>query len=92
MGQEEPESRNVQVTSPRVDALISKVYGMSRSDCLELFRTGRVFVDGRLCENNARNLKGGEKINARGYGKFCLTGEVKETRKGKLSVEVLVYR
>ena len=90
--QEEPEVRNVQVASMRVDAVIAKVYNKSRNECLELFRTGKVFVDGRLCENNARILKGGEVINARGFGKFQLTGEVKETRKGKLSVTVAVFR
>ena len=70
----------------------SKVYNKSRSDCLELFRAGRVFVDGRLCESNSRLLKGGETVNARGFGKFVYTGQAGETRKGKLNVEVAVFR
>lgn len=89
---EEPQICSVQVSSLRVDAVIAKLYNKSRSDCLELFRTGRVFVDGRLCENNSRLLKAGETVNARGYGKFVLTGEARETRKGKLCVEAAVYR
>lgn len=89
---EEPETRTVQVASLRVDGLIAKVYNQSRSDCLELFRTGKVFVNGRLCENNARTLKPGETVNARGYGKFSLIGELGETRKGKICVSVEVYR
>ena len=89
---EEPAHQNVQVSSLRVDALLAKVYNKSRSDCLELFRTGKVFVDGRLCENNSRLLKGGETVNARGYGKFIFTGESRETRKGKLNVEVAIFR
>ena len=51
--QEEPVTETVQVASMRVDALIAKVYGKSRGDCLELFRAGKVFVNGRLCEGNA---------------------------------------
>ncbi len=90
--QEEPEKCTIQVASARVDAVIAKVYNKSRSDCLELFRTGKVFVDGRLCENNSRSLKPGEVVNARGYGKFIMSGEVRETRKGKLAVEIAVYR
>lgn len=90
--EEEPEMRSVQVSSMRIDAVIAKVYNKSRSDCLELFRAGKVFVNGRLCENNSRLLKAGETVNARGYGKFTATGELRETRKGKLSVEVAVYR
>ena len=90
--QEEPETKTIQVSSVRVDAVIAKVYNKSRGDCLELFRTGKVFINGRLCENNSRLLKAGETVNARGYGKFIYVGEPRETRKGKLSVEVEVYK
>lgn len=88
----EPEAVSVQVQSLRVDAVLAKVYNMSREKSLELFRTGKVYVNGRLCENNSRILKAGETVNARGFGKFTLKGEPRETRKGKLSVEAAVYR
>lgn len=90
--QEEPEILCIQVQSLRVDAVLSKVYNMSREKSLELFRAGKVYVNGRLCENNSRMLKAGETVNARGFGKFTLRGEARETRKGKLSVEAAVYR
>lgn len=89
---EEPATVNIQVQALRVDAVLAKVYGMSRERSLELFRAGKVYVDGRLCENNSRILKAGEAVNARGFGKFILKGEARETRKGKLSVEAAVYR
>lgn len=90
--QEEPVSVNIQVQALRADAVIARVYGMSRERSLELFRAGKIYVDGRLCENNSRILKAGETVNARGFGKFVLKGEARETRKGKLSVEAAVYR
>jgi len=90
--QEEPERKVIQVSSVRVDAVIAKTYNKSRGDCLELFRTGKVFINGRLCENNSRTLKSGEIINVRGFGKFIYGGEPRETRKGKLCVEVAVYQ
>lgn len=90
--QEEPEYVTIQVQSLRVDAVLAKVYNMSRERSLELFRAGRVYVNGRLCENNSRLLKVGEAVNARGFGKFKLTGEPRETRKGKLAVDAAVYR
>ncbi len=71
--------------------MIAKVCNQSREKCLELFRTGKVFIDGRLCENNSRLLKAGETVNVRGCGKFRLEGEPRETRKGKLSLEAAVY-
>lgn len=89
---EEPEVMNVQVQSLRADALLAKTYNMSREKSLELFRAGKVYVNGRLCENNSRLIKVGETVNARGYGKFTLRGEPRETRKGKLAAEVAVYR
>ena len=89
---EEPVPVNIQVQALRADAVLAKVYGMSRERSLELFRAGRVYVDGRLCENNSRLLKPGETVSARGFGRFVLTGEARETRKGKLSVEAAVYR
>lgn len=92
MPKEEPQIHTIQVASLRVDGVISKVYNKSRSDCLELFRAGKVFVNGRLCENNSKILKSGEVVNARGYGKFVVSGEIRETRKGKLSLEVAIYR
>lgn len=89
---EEPEKKVIQVSSVRVDAVIAKTYNKSRGDCLDLFRTGKVFINGRLCENNSRLLKSGEIINVRGFGKFIYAGEPRETRKGKLGVEVAVFR
>ena len=90
--QEEPEKKVLQVASGRIDAVIAKVYNKSRGDCIELFRAGKVYVNGRLCENNARNLKEDEVINVRGFGKFCFLGERGQTKKGKQNVEVAVYR
>lgn len=87
-----PELLQIQVASPRLDGCIAKVYHKSRTEVLDLFRTGKVFVEGRLCENNSRVLKAGETVNVRGFGKFMLQGELRETRKGKLSIQAAVYR
>lgn len=90
--EEEPEPRSIQVSSLRIDGVIAKVYNKSRSECLDLFRAGKVFLNGRLCENNSALLKVNDVVNARGYGKFIMGGDVRETRKGKLGVTVAVYR
>jgi len=89
---QEPVMEQLQLPSLRIDACIAKVYHLSRTDVIEEFRSGKVFVNGRLCENNSRNLKEGEVVNLRGYGKFIFVGDAHETRKGKLSVTVGVYR
>lgn len=90
--EEEPEPKLLQVASLRLDAVLAKVYNISRGDCLQMFQAGKVFVNGRLCENNSKQLKDGEVVNLRGYGKFIFVGGKSETRKGKLNVEVRIYR
>lgn len=92
MPRDVPETVCIQVQSLRIDAVLSRVYHISREKSMDLFREGRVYVNGRLCENNSRQLKAGETVNARGFGKFSLTGEPGKTKKGRLVVEAAVYR
>ncbi len=89
---EEPQKITIQVSGLRVDAVVAKTYNMSREKSLLLFRAGKVYVNGRLCENNSRLLKAGDTVNARGFGKFTVVGEPRETRKGKLALEIAIYR
>ncbi len=90
--EEEPEELVVLAAGERMDGVISKVYNMSRSDSLSMFREKRVYVNGRLCENNSRLLKSGETVNVRGYGKFIYDGVNYETKKGKLSIKIRIFR
>ncbi len=89
---EKPERICIQVQSLRADAVLARAYGLSREKSLELFRNGKVFVNGRLCENNSRLIKRGEVLNARGFGRLRVEGEARETRKGRLAVELALYR
>lgn len=90
--EEEPDTKVLQVASLRTDVVIAKVYNLSRESSLDLFRAGKVFVNGRMCENNAKTLKAGDVVNARGYGKFVFMEEKGETKKGKINAKVVVYQ
>ena len=85
------ERKSCLVSSERADSVIAKLYNMSRSQGVELFRAKKVFINGRLNENNSGMLKSGDRVSVRGYGKFIYQGTAYETKKGKLSVEVDVY-
>ena len=89
---EEPEKVEVLLPSLRLDACLAKVYNKSRGDVIEYFRGRKVYVNGRLCENNAKQLKDGDVVNLRGFGKFVFNGDVWETKKGKLRASILIYR
>lgn len=86
-----PRRVNVQAASLRLDGIVARVYHLSREKSLELFRAGKIYVDGRNCFNNDRFLKAGETVSVRGFGKFQFAGEIRETKKGRLVIELAVY-
>ncbi len=87
----EPKEAVIQASSLRTDAVIAKVYGFSRNESLECFRTGRVFVNGRLCESNSKLLKEEDCITVRGNGKFVIKSQIGISKKGKLNIKVSIY-
>lgn len=89
---EEPEHMEVLLPSLRLDVCLAKVYNKSRGDILDYFRAKKVYVNGRLCENNSKLLKEKDVVNLRGFGKFVFTGTYYETKKGKLRVEIDIFR
>ncbi len=81
----------IQVASPRADAVIAKVYNLSRKDTLPLFAEKKVSINGHLVENNDKSLTAGDTVSVRGYGKFNLASEGGLSRKGKLNLELEVF-
>lgn len=89
----QPELKPVEtvVSSERIDAIIAKVYGMSRSQGIEYFRQKKIFVNGRVMENNSYVLKEKDIVSVRGFGKFIFDGLMRETKKGRMRVRMRVY-
>ena len=83
--------REENVASLRCDVILAAVWKLSRSWSLELFRQKKVFINGRLTENNSYALKEGDVLSARGFGKFIFRGEKHTTKKGKLVVGVDLF-
>ncbi|MDE6186199.1 MAG: hypothetical protein K2G39_12350, partial [Lachnospiraceae bacterium] len=81
----------IQISSERIDGVLAKVYKLSRSEAIELFRQKRVFVNGRLCENNSQMLKSSDVVSARGCGKFVYVGQQSISKKGKMNAAILYY-
>ena len=85
------ESRTVQVSSERLDAVVARVFSMSREDSQSLFTKGLVFADGRQIDSSSYQPKVDEKISVRGHGRFIYLGPKSLSKKGKLNVEVNLY-
>ena len=79
------------LTSPRCDAVVAKVFSLSRSKVIPLFREKKVFVDGRIYENNSGLLDPDTVISVRGYGKIIYRGILRETQKGRYTVAIDRY-
>ena len=82
----------IQVSSQRIDAVIARVYNLSRQEALDLFPAGLVFLNGRSCSENAKQLSAKDVISVRGKGKFEFSQELNLSKKGKLNCRVRIYR
>lgn len=87
-----PDVSSINVASERLDALVAAVYKLSRGDSQDLFTQGKVFINGRLTENTSGQPESSAVISVRGLGRFVYEGVAKETKKGRLFVNVRVYK
>ena len=85
------EERSVNTASFRIDAMISAVYHVSRSQAAELLRTGRVFLNSAAQENGAALMKPGDILTVRGSGRFRMLEESHLTKKGRMFVRIEVF-
>lgn len=85
------EEREISVSSNRADAIISRVYNLSRDESSTLFGKGMVAINGKVTEKGEKTLKPGDVVTARGYGKFVFVGESGLSKKGKLYVKITIY-
>ena len=85
------ERRRLQAVGERVDAVIAKLFSISRDDSLSLFKKGLVFADGRQILSPSYIPKENELISVRGHGRFIYRGYFSLTKKGNLNIEVDLY-
>ena len=79
------------VASLRLDAVIGAALKTSRGTAVELIRSKRVAVNWQEAEDVALKLKVGDVFSVRGKGRFRLTDEIRETRKGRLGICIEKY-
>lgn len=74
------------VASLRIDAIISSALGISREVSSKLIQNQKVKLNYKLIENTSKQIKEGDKISVRGYGRIELTEIVGETRKDRIRI------
>lgn len=86
------EERVITAASERIDAVISRVFNLSRSQSMVLFAQGKVFVNGIQTTNNSVTCHPQDKISVRGNGKFIYDGAQGLTGKGRCRIQIRVYK
>ncbi len=85
------ERRNIQANGERLDAVVAKVFSLSREEAQSLFKKRLIFADGMCIESRSYIPKQGEKISVRGHGRFIYLGCQSYSKKGKMNISVELY-
>lgn len=85
------EQKRIQIQSERIDAVIAKVYSLSRDDAQALVKRRLVFVNGHETDSVSYTPKDGDKVSVRGHGRFIYLSFDSTSKKGKLNAVVSVY-
>ncbi|MBQ8994229.1 MAG: hypothetical protein IJ091_00265 [Oscillospiraceae bacterium] len=71
------------VQSPRLDAVVGPVFGLSRSHGVKLISAGAVSLNYSVCIEKDAFVTENDIISVRGYGKAKLLGETGKSKKGR---------
>lgn len=77
------EDKQISADSNRIDAIVARLFNLSREVSQELVADERVKINGEVVTKAMRPLKQGDTVSVRGYGKFRFGGESGTSRKGK---------
>lgn len=85
------EEKEYNVSSPRLDNVVSAVFSISRKSAQEAISRGLVFIDGIQTMKPDQQLKEGQKLVLRGKGKAIYEGISGKSRKGKDYIRIVKY-
>ena len=81
----------INVSSLRLDSIVSKLSNISRSKALDLINQNKILVD--YCKVNSKSLevKEGQRITIAGVGKYIMGSIVGNTKSGRFKVNIKKY-
>ena len=79
------------VASPRLDAVLGSMFGLSRGKASELIETGRVSLNHEICQQPAKEVGEGAILSVRGMGRAKLMETGGLSKKGRLYIKVGLY-
>lgn len=79
------------VASLRLDSVISGAFGISREKSSNLFKEEKVLLNFLLIKNDSKNVKEGDLISVRGFGRIKVLEVLGETKKGRIRISARIY-
>lgn len=89
---DDTEELSMTVSSLRLDAFVAAVTNLSRDKAARLIRSELVMVDHVVSADVSKPLSEGVTVTIRKYGKYVLSANLGETRKGRLRICVKHFR
>ncbi|MFZ7103194.1 MAG: RNA-binding protein [Peptococcaceae bacterium] len=89
--QAETQSRNITVSSLRLDTITAHGFGLSRTGAAEYIKSGKVKVNWQVMESIVYQCQKGDTISLRGQGRISVYDIGGETKKGRLKLTILKY-
>ncbi len=81
----------INISSPRLDVVVKAITGKSREVSAETVRAGFVELSYRTVENVSEEVKTGDVISVRGYGKYITGDIIGQTKSGRLKMILKKY-
>ena len=79
------------VSSPRLDVIVKALTGQSREDSAEMIRNGLVELSYAVTDSVSADVKPGDIVSVRGYGKYLIGDVTGETKSGRLKIAAKKY-
>lgn len=76
------------VSSLRIDNIVAFATRKSRNSIIELFKSQKIFINGKLNESVNTTVKENDIITVRGFGRFIFDGVINVTKKDRLLINV----
>lgn len=73
----------INISSNRLDNFVSDITNLSRNKAVELIEAGLVQIDYEVCKEKNKEIKHQDILTIRKYGKFLVSEELEDSKKGK---------
>ena len=83
--------KHISCASLRVDAIISSVFGLSRSDSAKLLAKGKVFINWVETKNATYSIKEGDMFTLRGFGRFQINTIESQTKNDRMNILITLF-